>query len=79
MSRSEEDETDPDLVYARYETAAGEVVAAWNVLQEELGGIFASITGISSEMAGAIWHSVRSDSLQRQMLFAAICAAPDLQ
>ena len=74
----EEDESDPSiLVHARYVIAAGEVVAAWNALQEELGGVFAAVTGLTEQMAGAIWHSVRSDSLQRQMLLAALCAAPE--
>ncbi len=68
---------DLEAAFAPYIGAAGEVVNAWNRLQETLKDVFAAITKIPRDMAFAIWHSSRSDSLQRNMLRAAIAATDD--
>jgi hypothetical protein len=63
---------DVDRAFAPYITAAGEVVNAWNKLQEQLCLVFVALTGMPKDMATAIWHSARSDAIQRDMLAAAI-------
>jgi hypothetical protein len=68
---------DLEAAFAPYIRAAGEVVNAWNRLQETLKDVFATITKMPRDMAFAIWHSSRSDSLQRDMLRAAIAATGD--
>ena len=65
---------DLEAAFAPYIRAAGEVVNAWNRLQETLKDVFAAITKMPRDMAYAIWHSSRSDSTQRDMLRAAIAA-----
>lgn len=81
MSRSAPSAVPPDddlnAAFAPYIEAAGEVVNAWNRLQEALKGVFAAITKMPRDMAYAIWHSSRSDSSQREMLRAAIAATSD--
>jgi hypothetical protein len=64
-----------NAAFAPYITAAGEVVNAWNKLQEQLNLVFVAVTGMPKDMATAIWHSVRSDRVQRDLLLAAIDAA----
>jgi hypothetical protein len=64
-------------VIAPYIQAAGEVVHAWNRLQEALKEVFATVTKMPRPMAYSIWHSLRSDLSQRDMLRAAISALPD--
>jgi hypothetical protein len=69
--------TDDDVdgataAFESYFMAAGRVVHAWNDMQEELGRLFCDITGMSGSMGMAVWHSLRSDLAQRQMLKAAI-------
>jgi hypothetical protein len=66
-----------DTGFAPYITAVGEVVNAWNKMQEQLNKLFVAVTGMSSGMASSIWHSVRSDSLQRDLLAAAVRATPN--
>ena len=63
-----------DAAFEPYIKAAGEVVNAWNKMQEQLNLVFVEVTGMSKDMATSIWHSVRSDSLQRDMLLAAVDA-----
>jgi hypothetical protein len=65
-----------NAAFTPYIVAAGEVVNSWNKLQEQLNLVFAAITGMPKDMATSIWHSLRSDSLQRDMLLAAIAAVP---
>jgi hypothetical protein len=60
-----------------YIRTIGSVVNAWNHLQEQMNKLFIAVTGMSSEVATAIWHSARSDSLQRDFLAAAVRATPD--
>ena len=81
MSRPAQSAVPPDdalkAAFAPYIEAAGEVVNAWNRLHETLKDVFAAVTKMPREMAYAIWHSCRSDSLQREMLRAAIAATSD--
>src|SRR5215211_6790047 len=57
---------------APYITALGELVIAWNSLQEQLAELFWTVTGISNgRVPLAIWHAANSDRTQRQMLRAA--------
>src|SRR5438067_1768160 len=65
-----------DAAFKPYIKAAGEVVNAWNKMQEQLNLVFVEVTGMSKDMATSIWHSMRSDSLQRDMLLAAVDAIP---
>jgi hypothetical protein len=68
-----------EAAFAPYITAAGEVVNAWNKLQKQLSLVFVATTGMPKDMATAIWHSVRSDAVQRDMLNAAIVETnPDI-
>lgn len=68
---------DAEDAFAPYLKAVGEVVNAWNKLQDQLLKIFLSITGMPQDMAAAVWHAPRSDSVQRDMLRAALRATPD--
>jgi hypothetical protein len=58
-----------------YFAALGQVAHAWNHLQEEFAELFCSVTGLGNSMGLAIWHSLRSDRAQREMVRAAIRAA----
>jgi hypothetical protein len=68
---------DLEVAFSPYIRAAGEVVNAWNRLQETLKDVFATITKMPRDMSHAIWHSSRSDSIQRDMLRAAIASTKD--
>jgi hypothetical protein len=65
-----------NAAFTPYIVAVGEVVNSWNKLQEQLNLVFVAISGMPKDMATSIWHSLRSDSLQRDMLLAAIAAIP---
>jgi hypothetical protein len=58
-----------------YVMALGKVAHAWNYLQEALGQLFCSVTGMDNHMGQTVWHSVTSDRAQRGLLRAAIMAA----
>jgi hypothetical protein len=62
-----------------YVTALGKVAHAWNKLQESLGQLFCTITGLENAIGQAIWHSTANDRAQREMLRAAILALDDAQ
>jgi hypothetical protein len=57
-----------------YFAAVGNVVHAWNHLQEELAILFCVVTGLDDTIGLAIWHSTTSDRTQRDMLRAAVSA-----
>jgi hypothetical protein len=57
-----------------YTTAVGRVAHAWNYLHEQLGALFAAVTGMKRNVAFSIWYSVKSDRAQREMLKAAVNA-----
>lgn len=55
-----------------YATELGKAVAAWNLLQDGLGRLFAEIVGPTNHrMARLIWYSQDSDINQQKMLKAA--------
>ena len=60
-----------------YYDAVGKVVHAWNGLQEQLAILFCRVTNMSNEMGLSIWHSMKSDRAQRQMLRAALRAVDE--
>jgi hypothetical protein len=55
-----------------YVAALGRVAHSWNRLQEDLGQLFATVTGLMDGCGLAIWHSTPNDRAQRDMLRAAI-------
>src|SRR5215207_9637066 len=55
-----------------YLTALGSVANAWNHLHEELGLLFCYVSGLDTTMGMNIWHSLKSDRSQRDLLDAAI-------
>jgi hypothetical protein len=58
-------------LFEPYAIAMGELVYAWNHLQEELAGLFWRLSGIENgAIAFAIWHSTPNDHAQRAMLRA---------
>lgn len=57
----------------QYATRTGEVIWAWNFLHERLQMVFVWLALPDDLEAGlAIWHSIRSDSSQRNLLRAAL-------
>lgn len=62
-----------------YLIAVGQVVLAWNNLQEKLGDLFVAIVQTrNSDVALAIWHAPFSDRVQRDLLKEAIEASDDV-
>ncbi|MCP3475219.1 hypothetical protein NLM33_33385 [Bradyrhizobium sp. CCGUVB1N3] len=57
-----------------YFTALGRVAHSWNHLHEELGKLFCSVTGLELHHGMAIWHKLKSDRSQRDILKGAIDA-----
>jgi hypothetical protein len=55
-----------------YCTALGKVAHAWNHMQEELGKLFCLLCDMNLSLGMTIWHSLRSDLAQRQMLRAVV-------
>jgi hypothetical protein len=55
-----------------YVMALGKVAHAWNYLQESLGQMFSTVTGLEERTGEAIWHSTANDRAQREMLRAAV-------
>lgn len=68
---------DLDSAFRPYISAVGSVIHASNQLQEFLGQLFVAVTGISRDVALAVWYSSRSDGAQRLMLRAAASATSD--
>jgi hypothetical protein len=60
----------------RYIQELGELIYAWNNMQELLAELFWVITGIpNGRIPLGVWHSTKSDRAQRDMLKAAALAA----
>jgi hypothetical protein len=60
---------------SEYRSQVGFVATSWNVLQESLGALFASVlSNIHVHVALAIWYSEPNDRAQRRLLRAAINA-----
>jgi hypothetical protein len=60
------------VTFEAYFNALGKVAHEWNHMQEELGKLFCQVAGLDNSMGMAIWHALRSDLTQRQMLRAAV-------
>lgn len=58
-----------------YHLALGEVAHAWNHMQEQLGRLFCLVSGLDDSMGMRIWHVLKSDRSQRDLLEAATTAA----
>lgn len=54
-----------------YYFALGKTAHAWNHLQEELAQLFSDLTG-TDDLGLALWHTLRSDRGQRDLLEAAL-------
>ncbi|MDN3277138.1 hypothetical protein QWJ07_22940 [Frankia sp. RB7] len=68
-----EDEVDAaTAALAPYFTALGRVAHSWNHLHEELGKLFCSVTELELHHGMAIWHKLKSDRSQRDILRGAI-------
>lgn len=66
-----------EAAFAPYTTAVGRVAHSWNYLHEALGQLFVVVMGADRSRALAVWYSSKSDLAQRDMLRAAVEAAPD--
>jgi hypothetical protein len=53
-----------------YFTAVGKVAHRWNHMQEALGLLFCAVAGLGHATGLTIWHSLKSDLAQRDMLRA---------
>jgi len=58
-----------------YFLALGKVAHSWNHLHEELGKVFCAVTQLELTIGMAIWHGLRSDAGQRDILKGAVEAA----
>ena len=72
----EDDGRRQERKFPKYIFAVGGVVFAWNRLHVQLAEIFMEITRMPRQMAQEIWYSVRSDSVQRTLLLAAVVSRP---
>lgn len=65
--------TDAERVEAfeAYCLALGKVAHAWNYLHEKFAGLFAVVSATDHEIAEAIWHAVKNERSQRDMLLEA--------
>ncbi|MBR0993804.1 hypothetical protein JQ580_24060 [Bradyrhizobium japonicum] len=55
-----------------YMLALGKVAHSWNHMQEQLGLLFCMITGLDDSMGMGLWHALKSDRSQRDLLQAAL-------
>jgi hypothetical protein len=62
-----------------YFLALGKVAHAWNHMQEGLGVLFCRVAELDNSMGMAIWHALRSDKSQRDMLNAAVKSAAQVE
>jgi hypothetical protein len=60
-----------------YLLALGKVAHAWNLMQEQLGVLFCTVSSLETKMGMNIWHALKSDRSQRDLLDAAISATDD--
>jgi hypothetical protein len=75
-------EPDEIRLWRRHAHQAGEVITAWNDLKASLFGIFGALLRMNSQprydgngdLPLALWHSIQSDSTQRELLLAAATA-----
>jgi len=57
-----------------YFSALGRVAHSWNHLHEELGKLFCSVSSLELHHGMTIWHKLKSDRSQRDILRGAISA-----
>jgi hypothetical protein len=58
-----------------YQLAIGRVALTWNGLQDSLALLFWTVIGVQNgNVPFALWHCIRSDRSQREMLKAAVTA-----
>lgn len=55
-----------------YFLALGKVAHSWNHLHEELGKVFCAVTGLPLHLGMGVWHKLKSDRSQRDILEGAI-------
>jgi hypothetical protein len=55
-----------------YFMALGRVAHSWNHLHEELGKLFCAVSGLELGSGMAIWHALKSDRSQREILIASL-------
>lgn len=70
-----EDVEAADKALQPYYSALGKVAHAWNHLHEELGKVFCAATQLDLSIGMAVWHSLKSDRSQREILEGAIIRA----
>ncbi len=58
-----------------YKLALGKVAHAWNHMQEQLGRLFCMVANLDDLMGMSIWHALKSDRSQRDILLSAAIAA----
>jgi hypothetical protein len=62
----------------RLQFELGRLVQTWGLLQESLIGLFEQATECPSHVASSMWHSIKSDLVQRELLLAALQSSTDL-
>lgn len=67
---SEEQVNELTAAFEPYYAAVGRTAHAWNHLQDELANLFADLTELDS-LGLALWHALKSDRTQRDVLEAA--------
>jgi len=72
---SEDDFRAANEILRPYFTALGKVAHTWNHLHEELGKVFCAVTNADLSLGMAIWHSLKSDRSQRDILEGALISA----
>lgn len=67
-----------DAAFRPYVVALGQIALAWNGLHTEMAVLFAAIMGGGfSNQFFAVWHSIKNDRAQRDMLLAATKSLAD--
>jgi hypothetical protein len=56
----------------------GRLVLSWALLQERLAGILQQALSCPPHLSNSMWHSIKSDLVQRQMLVAALKSSSEL-
>jgi hypothetical protein len=64
-----------DKALEPYKLALGKVAHQWNHMQEQLGLLFCEVSGLDASTGMSIWHALKSDRSQRDLLEAANVAA----
>ncbi len=62
----------------RMQYELGRLVQTWALLQESLVGVFEQATECPPHVANSMWHSIKSDLVQRDVLIAALQSSTHL-